>query len=231
MSKRHRLKHVNAAELCKLAYQDTLVLSDFPAEVTELHEITADDIRVVLLHLPERTVLVFRGTVFESRSSAVRNADYELVCDGGHRVHAGYLEGLSMVFDEITDRLQERFTADRVPLSVIGHSAGGALASIFAARMFSRRQLDIGVPQIDQLITFGSPRVGDPKYTKTIRKLLTTPADVVRYTSVNDPIPHLPPIWRGLRHGLKDHFLTSSGTVIFDPWWVRRVWEGLKARV
>lgn len=229
MSTRQRLLHVSAAQLCKLAYTKEVAKENLGPDVENLREITADDIRVLLIETSERTTLVFRGTVFESKSSVIRNTKYDLAQDEKHRVHSGYLEGLNWVYDEIMDQIWDR--PKRVPLSLIGHSAGGALASVFAARVFARRMRNKNYPQIDQLLTFGAPRVGDAEYVKTIRKLLTTPANVVRYTSVNDPIPRLPPIWRGLRHGLKEHYLSSSGEIVFDPWWVRRVLDGLYARV
>ena len=72
-----------------------------------------------------------------------------------------------------------------IKFRITGHSLGGALATHAAAHLLSQ-----GI-NVDMLYTFGSPRVGDNKFSTWFDALLKNTK--VRVTHGRDPVPHLPP--------------------------------------
>lgn len=188
-----------AASLCKQLYKpwNAGSLSMFSAmlpDVTSVTHISRDDVQAVVLIRSESSVVVFRGTRFTDQDSASRNADTQLQNDAGIEVHGGYREGLDLVWDDILDILDARQTAE--PLIVIGHSAGGAMATIFAVRMFQRRLVDKAkAPYVGQLITFAAPMAGDDSLASAVGMMSWGGALVQRYTTTNDVVPRLPRFW------------------------------------
>jgi len=81
----------------------------------------------------------------------------------------------------------DRMIADGVdlskPITLVGHSYGGATATVLAA------QIRYANPTADlQLVTFGAPRAGDSRLYA-----LTDPLPQVNLAAVNDPVSALPP--------------------------------------
>lgn len=74
-----------------------------------------------------------------------------------------------------------------------GHSLGGALATHAAIQLLSEN-----IP-VDQFYTFGSPRVGDNKFSTWFDSYLKT-NNRFRVTHGRDPVPHLPPADFGFTH-------------------------------
>lgn len=76
---------------------------------------------------------------------------------------------------------------------VTGHSLGGALATLAAADILQHGT----APAADlQLVTFGSPRVGNEYFSSS----LTASLQALRWTHAKDPVPHLPPQDQSYRH-------------------------------
>ncbi len=133
----------------------------------------------------ETVIVSFRGT--EVRSM---NAFFDLVADfnfrpveeeAGGMVHRGFKEGLDDVWHGtgglkayLEDLLEEE---PKRKIWFTGHSLGGALATLAAARF----------PRAQGLYTFGAPKVGDEAFVQAVRP----PA--VRIVNNKDPIPLLPP--------------------------------------
>jgi predicted lipase len=79
--------------------------------------------------------------------------------------------------------------------SVTGHSLGGALATHATA------QLLVAGINVEQFYTYGSPRVGDSKFTSWFDNLLSQKTNnKARVTHGRDPVPHLPPSEWGFLH-------------------------------
>lgn len=76
---------------------------------------------------------------------------------------------------------------------IIGHSLGGALATHAAISLQAKKI------KVFQLYTFGSPRVGDVKFSEWFQKYLPD-TDKFRVTHGHDPVPHLPPHNFGFNH-------------------------------
>lgn len=130
-----------------------------------------------------RTAVVsFRGS--HELRDLFYNADMGLVDYRRHgRVHRGFLiqyESIEDSIREFIERARAEGEVDRV--ESVGHSLGGALATLFA----------IGGGDLPaSLVTFGSPMVGDDTFAQAQKyKGLS---EVLRVVHSNDPIPNAPP--------------------------------------
>lgn len=91
-----------------------------------------------------------------------------------------------------------------------GHSRGSALAIIFAARL--RMDLRLNVTTF----TYGAPRVGN----KSFAKLVSEKGDRnYRTTHFKDPVPIVPPFWKGWSHIEREYWLKQgpSNRVDYEP--------------
>lgn len=110
----------------------------------------------------EFAVLSFRGTQpdkWEDIQTDI-NAIKEKTVDG--KVHVGFKTAFDDVKDVIIEEL--RINIGKMPLYITGHSLGAALATV------ATKELEIEFSdQIAACYTFGSPRVGDGQYEKSIK--------------------------------------------------------------
>lgn len=117
----------------------------------------------------------FRGTATSKEISLDFKTDQ--VALGDSRVHSGFY----CVYEVFRDALL-RELKDAETVIIGGHSLGGALALLLA--------YDLG-PSVQTLVyTFGSPKVGDPAFAKSLaaKRRLT----VIRYNNSADVICGLP---------------------------------------
>ncbi|MFD4911498.1 lipase family protein, partial [Kitasatospora purpeofusca] len=101
-------------------------------------------------------------------------------------VHYGFAEALDTVFPAVRETIAELRT-DGQTLWFTGHSLGGALAVLAAAR------LHLEDPRLlaDGVITFGQPRTCDRLLAAAYDKAFTNRA--YRFVNNNDVVPQLPP--------------------------------------
>lgn len=115
------------------------------------------------------------GTVGLSRSTS------------GHLIHMGFQK----VFTDILDNgLRDYFAHVKNPQKVhcVGHSLGGALATLIAEWVKTNRKAGEVA-----LYTFGSPRVGMDGYRKFVEETLGT-ENIYRVFHQQDPVPMVP-LW------------------------------------
>ena len=115
----------------------------------------------------------------------------------GGRVHAGFCDA----FERHHADLSSWLAAHRERSIVTGHSLGGALATL-AASVFKPARL----------VTFGTPRVGDHEFARTLNDV-----DCLRYVDCCDIVTRLPPEVLGFRHCGKLRYIDRSGTIHIDP--------------
>lgn len=104
---------------------------------------------------------------------------------GGVLVHWGFLKQYHSILPEIRRYLNDRPFIKHVITT--GHSLGGALATIAAVDLFSRK---CGSLRKFSCITLGSPRVGNKKFAERFQQV--TGGRSIRIVNNDDPVPLLP---------------------------------------
>ncbi len=122
-------------------------------------------------------------------------------------IHRGFGAAELIVAEQVLAWLRANAPAAGI-IHVTGHSLGGALATLFAARLKADAELG---PRLATLHTFGCPRVGDQLFTRALDRELGE--CVVRVVHGADPVPMVPPAGpEGYRHcGQEIQFLKPAG--------------------
>ena len=119
-------------------------------------------------------VLVFRGTsAFETWLSNLNTL--QAGWDAGGLVHAGFKNEFYKIWDELNGRLSE--IPPDVPVFYTGHSLGGAMATLAAS-----------LRSPAAVYTFGSPRVGDIAFARSLGEV-----PIFRVVNNRDLVTLLPP--------------------------------------
>jgi hypothetical protein len=137
------------------------------------------------------SVLVFRGTEPKRVDWWTDLQAWPCAWPEGGRVHEGFAEALGQVWPQLAPQV-EAAPGRRI---YTGHSLGAALATLAASRLAP-----------DALYTFGSPRVGDAAFLKTIASV-----EAYRYTNCCDLICRVPIALFGYRHHGRSIYLDRWG--------------------
>lgn len=123
-------------------------------------------------------VIALRGTA--NLNDGLTDAATAMVPGPGGVVHAGF----QRVYAQLIGNVLAALPPNPTEVHVVGHSLGGALANLVAAKLKQESVGDI------QLYTFGAPRVGLPGFTSH----LSTGSAVTIHRMVNpsDPVPWVP---------------------------------------
>ena len=105
----------------------------------------------------------------------------------------------------VAERVLKAVRGDDRLMTVIGHSLGGAMALIVAARL-------IAAGKRVRVVTFGAPRVAFC-LNLALAALLGLAGDFVEYRRAGDPVPHVPmrPFYRHVTRGVE------LGTAVPEP--------------
>lgn len=145
-------------------------------------------------------LVAFRGT--DELSDALLDLDVRLSPEGAGEVHRGFQRALEPVWPELVARLDGR------PGWFCGHSLGGAMAVLAAARL----------PAARAVYTFGAPRIGTSGFVAG----LSTP--VHRFVNNSDLVACLPPPVRFAHVGELRYF-DALGKLRADSSAGERAWE------
>lgn len=156
----------------------------------------------VAYHTNQAVVLSFRGT--DSIGDWMTNSDVvkTSVAPGMGKVHGGFLRALCLVWDDILDVLNQK--QKKQPLWITGHSLGGALATLAAARfMFELDKPFSGV------YTFGQPRAVDRELSRQFN--VEVKQRFFRFVNNNDIVTRVPTRTMNYSHVGSLRFFDSSG--------------------
>lgn len=114
------------------------------------------------------------------------------------RVHRGFKQECDDLYSLILPHLK---AAGNRRVWFCGHSLGAAMATILA----SRCQDDIMLPEVRELYTYGSPRVGNAAFCSSLSVAHS------RWVNNNDVVTRVPLWIMGYRHDGDEHYISSCG--------------------
>ena len=115
----------------------------------------------------------------------------------------------------IVDTMSSVYDFRNYKLWIMGHSRGGAVAQILAAYVASIQRFgDFSAPHI---VSFESPRAGDWRLRRFMRKHIEHHTRVVR---AGDPVP-LMPLWPHYWHDRPPLYIDNDGSIGKMPLWRR----------
>ncbi len=164
----------------------------------------------------DAVVLAFRGTdgLADAKTDIKARKDRRPWLTG--RAHRGFLGALEHVWPSIYAALsQAEESAAPMPLRiyVCGHSLGGALATLAAARL-SRLCF-----AVTGCYVYGCPRVGNRAFARSLDRAYL-PGKYFRVNNNNDIVTRLPPWLFGYRHAGERCHITDGGRLLRSPsWW------------
>ena len=127
-------------------------------------------------------IVAFRGTEIDPNDIyADINAKWREGLYG--KVHKGFYDALDCVWGEVSAVLDE-YADDNLPIWFTGHSLGGALAVLAAAKQIKRRGKVSGV------YTFGAPRCGNTTFANTFNARFP---HTCRFVYEKDIVTRIPP--------------------------------------
>lgn len=141
--------------------------------------IVLDTLVYIVFYSKEYIFIVFKGTT--NFKEVISDLDFIQVDDLYNikgKMHKGFHNLIlkDKVVESIKDELEKLIpSSDKIPIIITGHSLGASLATIFYAYLMTIYK-DYNV----ELITFGSPRVGDYEFSKSlISKRIVNGNDII----------------------------------------------------
>ena len=161
----------------------------------------------------EEYILCFRGTEPDELSDVL--ADLNAIPRGSMThgwVHSGFRNELDKLWEQLVEHMN---THQKKKLYVTGHSLGAAMATIATSRIEEFRG-------VEQLTTFGSPRVGTRGFVKHIK----TPHK--RVVNNNDIVTRVPLWLMGYKHHGDLTYINFYGNVRKLTLWqmIKDKWRG-----
>lgn len=181
-----------------------------------------------------KRVLAFRGTQVDKFRDVVTDLRFLKTKGpaGYGRVHRGFKNALDLIWGEVVAFLVPLFhteteeNGEEWDMTLVGHSLGGALATMAGAYMLSS---DI-ISNPTSIVTWGAPRVGNPCFAEVMDHTFTFKGGHRRYVNGCDWVPTMPPCIFNYKHSGIEIYLDDNGTAhVRAPFGLRKK-EMLKAR-
>lgn len=141
-------------------------------------------------------------------------------------VHAGFYRNVRSTRYKVLGALQLAIDGESIvpgeekpehpleALYVVGHSLGGASASMLAAMLFAdRTHYGELIKRLRAVYTYGAPMIGSPDFADACDDDPFLGEQVIRYVYANDIVPQVPPKESGsFKHFGKEYRYTPPGT-------------------
>jgi hypothetical protein len=151
-----------------------LKLLDSPFELKDI--IRHGDFQCIVAKGRGRLVITFKGT--DSLYDWYTDIKVGLT---PHGIHEGFFGAAKQFFDQLA-----RWAAGE-DVTLGGHSLGGAMTTVECDDLSSQRQ-ELSIKSIE-LVTFGSPRVGDHSFAERVHRRVH---EIRRYVHGEDEVPQVP---------------------------------------
>lgn len=133
-----------------------------------------------------RVIIAFRGTEsLTDLAISLLRRKIEFPYLPGTKVHTGFFLQYVNMRRQIMNHLKEYHQNPMIPITVTGHSLGGALATLFAVDLAIKRPT-----AVISCYTFGTPRVGDVKFVEAATTMHNL--SIVRINNGTDVITWYP---------------------------------------
>ena len=136
-------------------------------------------------------VLVFRGTEPTNLINWLTDADTCLRPFHGGSIHAGFHANVEAIWTDVEQQLRAAIADGMTTLYITGHSLGGAMAVVAAARIFFAAEYRDWHGLVRGIYTFGQPMVGDAAFGAQCERGFG--AKLHRHVYRSDVVPALPP--------------------------------------
>jgi triacylglycerol lipase len=173
----------------------------------------------------QNVVLAFRGTEITRINDLVTDAKIGLVAGPYGQVHQGFETALSSVWDDITAKIAE-FRHNQQSIWITGHSLGGALATLAAARLVKTGTA------FNAVYNYGCPRVGDKEFASQFDQVIGNRCFRVRNN--NDIVTRIPVagiFFYRYRHTQKLVYFDSQGVRRDSIGWWGLMREHIKGHI
>jgi hypothetical protein len=203
------------------ALEEKLQRSGFPGCTVREAAVTNDALFIVATAYVVQSacgrlaIVAFRGTEPVNLVSWLTDADV-IVRDlpatwfGKGVVHRGFLANLEPIWEDIQIALREMPRLEAI--YVTGHSLGGAMAVLAAARLHASVHYR---DRLEGIYTYGQPAVGDGTFAGWAGEAFG--AKLYRHVYHHDIVPHLPPTTTGDFVHFGSEY-RSDGAVTHEVW-------------
>lgn len=164
------------------------------------------DTQLFVGHSGTAIVIAFRGTA--NIIDWMTDAKIGFVDIPHGKVHRGFNDALDSVWTELIEALNQMQVYAQ-SLWITGHSLGGTLATLAAARL----SLDMHKP-INGIYTFGQPRVGDRQFSREVDNELKP--RYFRFVNNNDIVTRIPTRLGTYKHVGTVRFFDAGGILHDD---------------
>ncbi|MBI4735080.1 MAG: lipase family protein [candidate division NC10 bacterium] len=208
-ARQYEFNLVNAfgcARASLLAYEDAAVGNRAATEwgFEKFEAFTRDQHSGIVLGNADMVLIAFRGT--DERADWRPNLNILFKRSPLGFVHRGFMQATELFWPDLPQRILEFCDEDQV-IWVTGHSLGGALAVLTAAKLLVEHDLAIA-----GLYTFGQPPVGTGGFCTTFEKRFSN--RLFRFVNHTDAVSDAPILFR--EHVGEVRYFDTSGAL----------WEG-----
>ena len=177
-------KHITALYLSQISYFSFDKISKKIKEFggTKLSLYNHEGTQGYFAEFDDMAVVAFRGTNLDEKDDLKACFTFWKTNFGAIKVHKGFANSIDRLIPNILADLRQVPLDKRVVF--VGHSLGGALATLLSAKH-----------KPDELVTFGAPRVAGPELAEYLSNIeyhrIVTKHDLLRWLPPN--IPYIPP--------------------------------------
>ena len=157
-----------------------------------------------LLAYDDLIVIAFRGTDLSDVADWRTNWQTKPVVGPWGLVHGGYLAAVDLLWNDVSAALRQLRHREQ-KLLLTGHSMGGALAVLAAARF----EIEGTIP-VESIYTFGQPAVADSAFSLELERRLSH--RYFRFVHSVDAIPGFY-VDKDLKHGGQHLFIDRGGRI------------------